>query len=180
MRGDHSRLQKIIYSPLILLLTFIQKLPSRYRALNVVPGLKHPVCLAITPSSLSSVLDTPFPLPSSTPLRERAQIPFVIAIDMYADEAEGNASASHSHSHSQQQTHHETSEGHLHNKNDEDGREDDFSAAAVGHFKVAVETLISELFVVVGDQLRSPAEIGAGYKENEVWCSLGRFGVHGR
>ena len=80
---------------------------------------------------------------------------------MYADE-EGDSA-----SHSQEPSHDGTSE---------DQHDDDH----VPYFKVAVETLISELFVVVGDQLRSPAEIGAGLKENEVWCSLGRFGVHGR
>lgn len=81
---------------------------------------------------------------------------------MYADEGEGSPS------HSQEPSQHGTSEG----QPDDDHH--------FQYFKVAVETLISELFVVVGDQLRSPAEIGAGLKENEVWCSLGRFGVHGR
>lgn len=63
---------------------------------------------------------------------------------------------------------------------DHDEEEDDDDDSPVGPFKVAVETLLQELFVVVGDQSRSPAEIGAGLEPNEVWCWLGPFGVHGR
>lgn len=58
--------------------------------------------------------------------------------------------------------------------------DDDQDQVSVGHFKVAVETLLQELFVVVSDQLRSPAEIGAGLKGDEVWYAMGRFGIHGR
>lgn len=137
---------------------------SSYRALDVANGLQHSLCLAVTPSSLSSVLNAP--IPSSAPRGERAQIPFVIAVDMYADEM--------SESQAQERSHPEPLEG------DDDDDDDDDNDPSVGPFKVAVETLLQELFVVVGDQRRSPSEIGAGLKENEVWYSLGPFGIHGR
>lgn len=83
---------------------------------------------------------------------------------MYADEVRESPS--------QERSHQEISEA--------DHDDDDDDNLSVGNFKVAVETLVQELFVVVGDQSRSPAEIGAGLKEHEVWYALGRFGIHGR
>ncbi len=47
-----------------------------------------------------------------------------------------------------------------------------------GHFNVAVETLLEELFPLVGDQSVTPWEIGGLVRGEDIWCSANRFGVH--
>ena len=101
----------------------------------------------MTPSSLLSTLDYPLPSPGSR--RERGQIPFVVAVDKQYLER------------------------------DYYGAEDDDIGGQLpdGHFNVALETLLQELFPLVGDQSRSPGEIGGHVRGDDVWCSGDIFGV---
>lgn len=60
------------------------------------------------------------------------------------------------------------------------GAEDDDIGGQLpnGHFNVALETLLQELFPLVGDQSRSPGEIGGHVRGDDVWCSGDIYGVH--
>lgn len=60
------------------------------------------------------------------------------------------------------------------------GAEDDDIGGQLpnGHFNVALETLLQELFPLVGDKSRLPGEIGGHVRGDDVWCSGDRYGVH--
>lgn len=104
--------------------------------------------LAVTPFSLSSTLGSPIPSPGSRRLQGR--IPFVVAVDRQYLERDYY-----------------------------DAEDDDIGGQLPnGHFNVALETLLQELFPLVGDQSRSPGEIGRHVGGGDVWCSGDRFGVH--
>ncbi|MCJ1458024.1 hypothetical protein MMC28_008394 [Mycoblastus sanguinarius] len=118
----------------------------RYRALlaggEVAAGLAHSICLAVTPESMRSVLDSVVGSPTERENREK--IAFAVAVDRNAG------------------------------GEPERGEEVEWA----GSFKVAVESLVDELFVVVGGDIMAPRELGGGLSERQVWCSsAGRQGV---
>ena len=98
------------------------------------PGLAYPICLAITSSSLSSVLSSP--LPSSAPLSDRKSIPFAVAIDESLD---------------------------LEPSSDRDGAQAGQEGSGASQlFNVAVESLLDEPFTVVGGDVVSVDESAVG------------------
>ncbi len=116
------------------------------------PGLAHPLCLAITPSSLSSVLTSP--LPSSAPLQDRRRIPFAVAIEKSLGEV-------------------------LPSDQDVETETELEGLEAPQTFNVAVESLLDEFFMVVGGDVMSVNELAVGMGPKQVWVSGGgRHGVH--
>lgn len=47
-----------------------------------------------------------------------------------------------------------------------------------GHFNVAVESLVDELFPVIGIAATDPRTLSQGLQGDDIWCSAGRFGIH--
>ena len=45
-------------------------------------------------------------------------------------------------------------------------------------FNVAVESLLDELFPVVGEDIMSLDELAVGLGPKKVWVSGGRYGIH--
>lgn len=122
----------------------------------LAPGLAHPLCLAITSSALSSVLSTPPPAPP--PGEERRSIPFAVAVDKSLGES------------SDQDAHP------MEEEEERAGLEEDFGTPRV--FKVAVESLLSELFPVMGGDVMAPRALAVGVGPRQVWVSsAGRHGV---
>jgi hypothetical protein len=100
----------------------------------------------VTPDVLDSVLNSP--LPSSAPLTERAQIPFVVAV-------------AHEFPHPQPQS----TPG-----NDVVGQ--DFR----GCFRVAVESLLRDFYSIVAlDIIDLPRLTGRMRHEKDIWCNLNKY-----
>ena len=115
-------------------------------------GLAHPLCLAITPSSLSSVLTSA--LPSSAPRLDRNKIPFAVAIDKWLGEV-------------------------LPSDQDVEAETELEGSEAPQTFNVAVESLLDEFFTVVGGDIMPVRELAVGMGPKQVWVSsAGRYGVH--
>ena len=133
---------------------------SHYRGLlaqrpPLPPGLAHPLCLAITSSSLSSVLSSP--LPSSAPLPDRKNVPFAVAIDKSLNVVLPSDQGVES----------------------EGAQAEPEGSRAPQTFNVAVESLLDELFRVVGEDVMSLDELAVGVGPKQVWVSGGgRHGIH--
>jgi hypothetical protein len=124
-----------------------------YAASDPPLGLKHSLCLYITPPSLRSILDSP--LPSTSKRQYRKDIPFVVAVSAQAIQTKGEG------------------------EDDEDEEDEDIEGAHWrGFFNVAVETLLESLFPIIADDSSSPYEIGGHVSGEDVWCDGTRWGVH--
>lgn len=121
-------------------------------------GLDHSVCLYVTSDSLESVLSSP--LPSSARRQRRKDIPFVVAV------AKGAGLQPH------------RDPGAVGSGDDEEEQEDLEGASFCGYFNVAVESLLEELFPLVATDSLTPYEIGGYVQDGDVWCEVGRWGIH--
>lgn len=57
---------------------------------------------------------------------------------------------------------------------DDDGEEEDWP----GYFNVAVESLITDLFPAIAEDSLTPWELGGYVAGEDVWCEIGRYGLH--
>lgn len=116
--------------------------------MDLPPGLKHSLCLFITPSSLKSILDSP--LPSTANRKYRKDIRFVVAVAATYPQAASPT------------------------PEDEDGADSGWR----GSFNVAVETLLDCLFPLLADDSMTPFELGGHLSGDDVWCDSTRWGVY--
>lgn len=123
-------------------------LSRRYEAMDLPFGLDRSLCLCVNQASMDSILDSP--MPSLAHRRRRKKIPFVLAI----------ASGS----------------GQL--RAPEDIDEDAAGADFRGYFNVAVETLLSEFFVLISMDARTPFENWGNVQGDDIWCGWMRDGIH--
>lgn len=93
------------------------------------------------------------PLPSSAPRSDRKNIPFAVAIDKSLDVVLPS---------------------------DQEGSQAELEGSkAPQTFNVAVESLLDELFILVGGDVMSVNELAMGIGPKQVWVSGGgRHGVH--
>lgn len=63
---------------------------------------------------------------------------------------------------------------------DEEDKKDDADEEPKfrGYFNVAVETLLEGLFPAVATDMMDPERIGGHVKEDDIWCTFGREGIH--
>ncbi|RHZ66746.1 uncharacterized protein CDV56_108386 [Aspergillus thermomutatus] len=114
-------------------------------------GLATTACLMVTPAALESVFNSP--LPSSAPLRDREQLPFVVAVSRAA--------------------HYPRSEL---TPGEED--EDVFGRDFKGYFNVAVESLLKEFYPIVALDIMDLPRLTVGMRhEKDIWCHGHRGGV---
>ncbi|KAI1331698.1 hypothetical protein F5Y16DRAFT_359007 [Xylariaceae sp. FL0255] len=122
---------------------------ARARAnLELPAGQNHSISLYITPSSLSSILNSP--LPSSAKRKWRKQIPFVVAVSAKAGEEIDDVAVA----------------------------EDVAGADWRGYFNIAVESLVYSVFSMLADDSRSPFEMGGRVEGEDIWCDPYRGGIH--
>ncbi len=89
------------------------------------------------------------PDPLHSSRRERLEIPFALAISRGIDQPP---------------------------REEEEVEEDD--ERFCGYFNVAVETLLEGLFPIVATDMMDPERIGGRVGKEDVWCGVGRDGVH--
>ncbi|KAH6614445.1 hypothetical protein B0J18DRAFT_300952 [Chaetomium sp. MPI-SDFR-AT-0129] len=131
----------------------VEDIARLYGKMDLPPGLKHTMCLYVTPSSMRSILDSP--TPSTANRRYRVDIPWVVAVSVQAARVQ------------------ESQEEGL--TADEDEVE---GAEWRGFFNAAVETLLEGLFPIVANDSLSPYEIGGHASGEDIWCDHTRYGVH--
>ncbi|KAK3313083.1 hypothetical protein B0H66DRAFT_569511 [Apodospora peruviana] len=138
----------------------VASVAKAYEARSDVPaGLRHSLCLYITPSSLGSILDSP--LPSTERRQLRKEIPFVVAVSYKSMDYIPGAAGSEV-------------EGEV----DQEEEEEYEGAGWRGFFNVAVETLLDSLFPAIADQMMTPWRIGGHVEGGDIWCWANRYGVH--
>ncbi|KZF20248.1 hypothetical protein L228DRAFT_262923 [Xylona heveae TC161] len=127
---------------------------ERYKNMHLPRGLNNSICLAVTPASLDSVLTSP--LPSSAPRSKRAKIPYVVAVSK------------------------ECIDPPTHQEEEEEEEEEDIAGQDFkGYFKVAVESLLQELFPIVALDITDLYKLAARLRsDDDIWCSHDRRGVH--
>lgn len=97
----------------------------------------------VTPDVLDSVLNSP--LPSSAPLTERAQIPFVVAVCRAAHLPRPQPTP----------------------------EEDAFGQDFRGYFRVAVESLLRDFYSIVALDIMDLRRLTVGMRhEKDIWCNL--------
>jgi hypothetical protein len=106
----------------------------------------------VTPEALQSVLNAP--LPSSAPLKDRKEIPYVVAVSMFADLQTWGLPPS------------------------EEGENVFRRCHFKGYFNVAVETLLEELYTMVALNIQDLPRLTIDMEhDKDIWCGSGRGGV---
>ncbi|GFG16356.1 hypothetical protein IFM61606_07410 [Aspergillus udagawae] len=119
---------------------------------NLPTGLTTSACLMVTPEALESVLKSP--LPSSAPLKDRKKIPFVVAVSRVAHYPRPELTPA-------------------------EEAEDVFGRDFKGYFKVAVERLLSNFYLLVArDIMDLPRLTVRMQHDKDIWCDAYRGGIH--
>lgn len=112
-------------------------------------GLATTACLMVTRAALESFLNSP--LPSSAPLRDRKQIPYVVAVSKFAHYRRSEPSYNDA-----------TSSHHF-----------------KGYFNVAAESLLGKFYPMVALDIMDLPRLTVGMRhDKDIWCDTYRGGIN--
>lgn len=94
-------------------------------------------------------------MPSKSSRRQRKKIPYVVAVTRRANQPAAPEAGDKE-------------------EEDDDAQGEYFR----GYFNVAVETLLTDLFVATADDMMDPDVLGSHVKDDEIWCNAFRDGIH--
>lgn len=96
-------------------------------------------------------------MPSESSRRQRKKIPYVVAVTRSANQPAAPEAG---------------------DEEEEEEEEDAQGEYFRGYFKVAVETLLKDLFAATADDMMDPDVLGSHVKDDEIWCNAFRDGIH--